>query len=78
MQAEAKLTIDGIDYPMSSLNDEAKAQLQMLQISDQEIQRLQSQLAITKTARNAYVQTLRAKLPSATELAMKSDSLKLN
>ena len=78
MNQEQKINIDGLDYPLSSLSDAAKSQLQMLQITEQEIQRLQWQLAIAQTARNAYVQALKAALPSATELALQSDTLKLN
>ena len=78
MHQEPQLTIDGLDYPLSSLSEDAKSQLQMLQITEQEIQRLQWQLAIAQTARNAYAQALKAKLPSATELALTSDTLKLN
>ena len=78
MNPEQTLNIDGLDYPLSSLSDAAKSQLQMLQITEQEIQRLQWQLAIAQTARNAYAQALKAVLPTATELALKSDTLKLN
>jgi hypothetical protein len=78
MSTEQNFTIDGTEYPPSSLSDEARSQLQMLRITDQEIQRLQWQLAIAQTARNAYAQTLKAKLPSPTELALQSDTLKLN
>lgn len=78
MNQEQKITIDGLEYPLSTLSDAAKTQLQMLQITEQEIQRLQLQLAIAQTARNAYVQALKAALPSATDLALQSDTLKLN
>ena len=78
MNSEQKITIDGLEYPLSTLSEAAKTQLQMLQITEQEIQRLQWQLAIAQTARNAYVQALKAALPSATELALQSDTLKLN
>jgi hypothetical protein len=78
MSSEQNFTIDGTEYPLSSLGDEARSQLQMLRITDQEIQRLQWQLAIAQTARNAYAQALKAKLPSPTELALQNDTLKLN
>ena len=78
MTQEQTLTIDGMNYPLSSLSEDAKAQLQMLQVTEQEIQRLQLQQAIAQTARNAYAQALKAALPSATELALKSDTLRLN
>jgi hypothetical protein len=75
---DQSFTIDGTEYPLKSLSTEARSQLQMLQITDQEIQRLQWQLAIAQTARNAYAQALRVKLPTAVELAQQSDTLKLN
>ena len=78
MSPEQNFTIDGTEYPLTSLSDEAQSQLQMLRITDQEIQRLQWQLAIAQTARNAYAQALKTKLPSPTELALQSDTLKLN
>lgn len=52
------IKIDNIDYDLDSLSAEAKAQLQMLQITDQEIKRLQAQLMIAQTAHNAYLQAL--------------------
>ena len=78
MSPEQNFTIDGTEYPLTSLSEEARSQLQMLRITDQEIQRLQWQLAIAQTARNAYTQALKAHLPSPTELALQNDTLKLN
>ena len=57
------ITIDGKDYDADSLSDSAKAQLTSLQVTDQEIQRLNIQLAITQTARNAYARALGDLLP---------------
>jgi hypothetical protein len=65
------ITIDNKDYDLDSLSDDAKAQLQL---SDQEIARLNAQLAIVQTARVAYSNALLAALP-ATPL---SDTLKLS
>lgn len=78
MSTEQNFTIDGTEYPLASLGEEARSHLHMLRITDQEIQRLQWQLAIAQTARNAYAQALKAKLPSPTELALQNDTLKLN
>ncbi len=69
-----RITIDNKDYDLDMLSDEAKAQLQMLQLSDQEITRLNAQLTIVQTARVAYSNALFATLP-ATPL---SDTLKLS
>jgi hypothetical protein len=58
------VTIDNKDYDLDSLSDEAKAQLQMLQFADQEIVRLNAQLAVVQTARLAYSNALLAALPA--------------
>jgi len=58
------ITIDNQEYDLDSLSDDAKSQLQMLQFSDQEISRLNAQLAIVQTARMAYSKALMAALPS--------------
>ncbi len=52
------IKIDNIDYDSDSLSTEAKAQLQMLQFTEQEVQRLQKQLAIAQTAQIAYGKAL--------------------
>ena len=57
------ITINDKEYNLDDLSDNAKAQLGSLQLTDQEIIRLQQQLAIAKTARNAYAQALNAELP---------------
>jgi hypothetical protein len=57
------ITIDGKDYDTDTLSDAAKAQLTSLQVTDQEIQRLNIQLAIAQTARNAYARALNELLP---------------
>ncbi len=63
----AKITIDNADYDTDNLSDEAKQQLQMLQITEQEIARLNSQLAIAQTARIAYGNALKQALPVSTD-----------
>lgn len=59
------ITIDGVQYDLDSLNDMAKQQLINLQVTDGEIARLQTQLAIANTARTAYATALKAALPHA-------------
>jgi hypothetical protein len=58
------LTIDGKDYSLDKLSDAAKAQFTSLQVTDAEIQRLNIQLAIAHTARNAYARALAELLPA--------------
>jgi len=56
------VTLDGKEYDSDSLSPEAKRQLTSLQVTDAEIQRLQIQLAIAQTARNAYATALKSAL----------------
>ena len=57
------ITIDGREYDVSSLSENAKSQIANLRVTDQEIQRLKQQLAIAQTARAAYARALEAELP---------------
>ena len=57
------ITINDKEYVLDDLSDAAQAQLVSLQITDQEISRLQRQQNIAQTARNAYAQALNAELP---------------
>ena len=68
------IKIDNIDYDTDKLSDEAKAQLVSLQFCDQELARLQAQVAAYQTARNAYAKALQAALPTAPL----GDTLKFN
>ena len=61
----SQVTIDKQAYELDSLSDTAKAQLNMLVATDQEIQRLNVALAIAQTARVAYSNALTAALPKA-------------
>ena len=57
------ITIDDKEYVLDDLSEAARAQLVSLQVTDQEINRLQQQQKIAQTARNAYAQALSAALP---------------
>ena len=57
------IKIDNKDYDIDALSDDAKKQLQAIQTTDAEIQRLNIQLAIAQTARNAYAKALGEFLP---------------
>jgi len=61
------LKIDDIPYELDSLSENARNNLNMLKLTEQEIQRLQLQLAIAQTARNAYANTLKQNLPTPLE-----------
>jgi hypothetical protein len=58
------IKIDNKDYDTDTLSTEAKQQLQMLSITEQEIKRLQAQLAIAQTARISYANALKGALPA--------------
>ena len=74
----SSIKIDNIDYDLDTLSDDAKVQLQMLQIAEQEVQRLQAQLAMIQTARIAYAKALKEALLSPLEqLIAKGDTIKL-
>ena len=72
------ITIDNIAYDTDSLSPDARAQMQMLQAAEAEIQRLNVQLALAQTARNAYAKALKAALPTPLERAQQmGDTLRL-
>lgn len=68
------INIDNVDYDTDKLSDEAKGQLVSLQFCEQELARLQAQLADYQTARMAYAKALQAALPTTTT----DDTIKLN
>ncbi|MFZ5487873.1 MAG: DUF6447 family protein [Pseudomonadota bacterium] len=59
---QSVITIDGKEYGLDSLSANARSQIVNLRVTDQEIARLQTQLAIAQTARAAYAQALKAEL----------------
>lgn len=52
------ITINGTAYASEKLSDVAKAQAANVQVVDAELARLQQQIAIAQTARNAYISAL--------------------
>ena len=63
MNDQPKVTIDGKEYLISDLSDEAKAELGSMTVVDQKIANLNQEIAIMQTARNAYARALGAVLP---------------
>lgn len=57
------ISIDGKNYDYDELSEQAKAQLASLQFVDNELSRLQSQMAVMQTARSAYANALNDALP---------------
>ena len=60
----AKFSIDGTEYDSDDLSDSAKNQLNGLQFVQREINRLEAQIAVYKTASSAYTQALQDELPT--------------
>jgi hypothetical protein len=56
------VTIDGRDFELDKLSGPARQQALNINV-DQDIRRLQVQLAIGQTARNAYATALQSALP---------------
>jgi hypothetical protein len=56
------ITIDDKEYDTEKLSDSVKAQITSMRLADAEIQRLNIQLAIAQTARNAYALAVRKEL----------------
>jgi hypothetical protein len=59
------VTINGTEYNTEALSSEAKNELMSMQICDQKIAALQTDIAIAQTARNAYANALNGLLPKA-------------
>ena len=68
------ITIDNKQYDLSTLSEDAKAQLTSIQFVDSELARLQAKAAALQTARLAYSKALKAALPAIGG----SDTLKLD
>ena len=60
----ATIKIDGKEYEVATLSDEAKNQLTSIQFVDSELARLQAKAAALQTARIAYSKALQAALPA--------------
>lgn len=69
--ANQTITIDGTEYNLADLSENARNQLVNLRVTDAEIAKLNQQLAIYQTARTAYANALRAELPAQKKPAAK-------
>ena len=58
-----KITIDGIEYNTEDMSEDALAQVRSLQFVEAQIQRLQAEISICRTARQAYARALQNNLP---------------
>lgn len=57
------IKIDGKDYELDALSDDAKRLLTNIRVVDREITRLRQQLAIAQTARAAFANGVKNALP---------------
>lgn len=57
-----KITVDGIEYNTEDLSDNGKAQLASLQFLEVQLGKLQGEIAVYQTAKNAYLSALKAEL----------------
>jgi hypothetical protein len=55
---QTSITIDGTEYPLEDLSDDARAQVTSLQFVENELARLNAQLAVVTTAKGAYQKAL--------------------
>lgn len=60
-----KVTIDGKEYKLDSLSDNAKSQLENIQFTDARLLQLNNELAVSDTARIAYTNALKNELAKA-------------
>lgn len=56
------ITVDGKEYSAENLSEQAKNLVTNVQATDQELNRLRVQNAIAQTARQVYVNALKAEL----------------
>lgn len=65
------ITIDGTEYNVADLSENARSQVVNLRVTDAEIEKLKQQLAIFQTARTAYARALSDELPKKETAAKK-------
>ena len=56
---EPKITIDGNDYLLSNLSENAKSQVANIQFVDAQLQQLNNEWAVSDTARIGYTNALK-------------------
>ena len=71
------VTIDDVEYNSEALSSEVKEELGSMQVCDQRIAALQTDLRITQTARNAYAKALKSLLPKPAAPKAKTKAKKI-
>ena len=59
---EQTVSIDGIEYSLSDLSDEAKTQLRNIQFVDAQLMQLNNEWAVADTARIGYTNALKQEI----------------
>lgn len=73
------IKIDDREFDLDSLPEAAKQNLNMLQLIEAELQRLQVRVAIANTAKNAHLQALKSHLPTPLEqVQAQGDTIKFS
>lgn len=62
-----KITVDSIEYNTEDLSDNGKAQLASLQFLEVQLNKINSEVAVYQTARNAYISALKEELQKSEE-----------
>ena len=57
---EPKIEIDGVEYLVKDLSDNAKSQIANVQFVDSQLQQLRNEWAVADTARIGYTRALQA------------------
>ena len=57
-----KITVDDVEYNTEDLSDNGKAQLASLQFLEVQMKKLNSEISVYQTARNAYISSLKSQL----------------
>ena len=78
MSKEKIIDINGTKYNEKDLSEKAQAHVLSITVTNKEIQRIQDQLAIVQTARNAYGVSLTPNLPKVAGKNKKKDVVTIN
>jgi hypothetical protein len=57
-----KIKVDGVEYHSEDLTPSGQAQLQSLQFLEMQMQKLQQEMAVYRTAQSTYAQALKAEI----------------
>jgi hypothetical protein len=60
-----KIKVDGVEYHSEDLTPSGQAQLQSLQFLEMQMQKLQQEMAVYRTAQSTYAQALKAEIEKA-------------